>query len=148
MSAAEASADAAHGWRAGDALGPLEIGPITRRDLAVYCGAAGDGNPIHVDIDHARAAGFDDVFAHGMLSMAYLARLLTDAVPQERIIAFDVRFKAITRVGDRVTCSGVVERIDPEAGRAEISLQACTQAGVVTLAGHAVVALAAGRPGG
>ena len=27
---------------------------------------------MHVDVDAARAAGFDDVFAHGMLTMALL----------------------------------------------------------------------------
>ena len=28
---------------------------------------SGDHNPIHVDIDFAKTAGFPDVFAHGML---------------------------------------------------------------------------------
>ena len=57
----------------GALLPPLELAPITRLDLALYAGASGDHNPVHVDIDFARAAGLDDVFAHGMLSMAYLA---------------------------------------------------------------------------
>ncbi len=54
--------------------------PITRHTLALYCGASGDHNPIHVDLDFARAAGFPDVFSHGMLVMAYLGQALTDAV--------------------------------------------------------------------
>ena len=61
----------------GDQLPPLEFGAISRHILALYCGGSGDHNPIHVDIDFAKAAGYDDVFAHGMLSMAILGRLLT-----------------------------------------------------------------------
>jgi acyl dehydratase len=56
--------------------------PVSRLGLALYCGASGDHNPIHVDIDFAKAAGMPDVFAHGMLSMAWLGRLLTNWVPQ------------------------------------------------------------------
>ena len=52
-----------------------------RLTLALYCGASGDHNPLHVDIDFARAAGLDDVIAHGMLAMAYLGRFLTDSLP-------------------------------------------------------------------
>ncbi len=61
----------------------LELPPVSRIDLVLYCGASGDHNPIHVDPDFARAAGEPGVFAHGMLSMAWLARLLTDWLPQE-----------------------------------------------------------------
>ncbi len=35
---------------------------------------------MHVDIDFAKAAGFPDVFSHGMLVMACLGQALTDAV--------------------------------------------------------------------
>ena len=66
----------------GTALSPLQAEPISRLTLALYCGASGDHNPIHVDVDFARAAGRDDVFAHGMLPMAYLARLITNWAPQ------------------------------------------------------------------
>jgi acyl dehydratase len=66
----------------GAELPPLTLPPLTRHTLALYCGASGDHNPIHVDIDFAKAAGLPDVFAHGMLSMAWLGRLLTNWVPQ------------------------------------------------------------------
>ncbi len=41
--------------------------PITRHTLALYCGASGDHNPMHVDIDFAKAAGFPAVFARSRL---------------------------------------------------------------------------------
>jgi acyl dehydratase len=128
--------------RAGDALPGFTAGPISRHALALYCGASGDHNPIHVDIDFARAAGMDDVFAHGMLSTAYLARLLTNWAPQTALREFAVRFVAITHVGDEVRCTGqVVERFDAQGEtRLQVELQARSQAGELRLSGVAVLA--------
>ena len=135
-------ADLAH-LQPGDALTSFTTPPITRHLLALYCGASNDHNPIHVDIDFARAAGFPDVFAHGMLSMAWLGRLLTNWVPPHRIREFGVRFTALTQVGERITCSGTVTEVFEQDGerRARLSIQTANEAGQVKLAGDAVVAL-------
>lgn len=127
----------------GDALPPFTTPPITRHLLALYCGASNDHNPIHVDIDFARAAGFPDVFAHGMLSMAWLGRLLTNWVPQHRIREFGVRFTALTQVGEAITCSGSVSEVFEAGGerRARLSIQTTNAEGQVKLVGDAVVAL-------
>ena len=90
----------------GDVLPVLSLPPVNRTDLALYCGASGDHNPIHVDIDYAKAAGMPDVFAHGMLSMGWLARLLTNWAPQTALRQYGVRFVAITHVGDAIRCTG------------------------------------------
>ena len=66
----------------GDVLPPLAVAPISRTTLALFAGASGDHNPIHIDLDVARSAGVDDVFCHGMLSIAYLSRMLTGWVPR------------------------------------------------------------------
>lgn len=130
--------------RVGDEITPYTTAPITRHILALYCGASGDHNPIHVDIDFARKAGMPDVFAHGMLSMAYLGRLLTDWVPQDRLRSYAVRFAAITHVGDAVTCRGkVVEKFEQDGERrVRLELTTSNQAGEIKLKGEAVVALA------
>lgn len=60
----------------GDILPALTFPPINRTTLFLFGGASGDYNPIHIDIDFARKSGMPDVFAHGMLGMAYLGRLL------------------------------------------------------------------------
>lgn len=127
----------------GDALPAFETEPVSRLTLALYCGASGDHNPIHVDTDFAHAAGQSDVFAHGMLSMAYLGRLLTNLVPQQALRDFGVRFVAITHVGDRLTCRGtVVEKMEAQGEqRVRIELSTVDQNGEVKVAGDAVVAL-------
>jgi acyl dehydratase len=119
---------------------PLTVDPVSRSALALFAGASGDHNPVHIDLDFARSSGFDDVFAHGMLSMAYLARLLTSWVPQERIRSFGVRFAAVTPLGAKPTCSGTI--IAVEDGIATLDLLVQLEDGTVTLSGTATVELA------
>ncbi len=83
----------------GDTLPSLTFGPISRTTLALYAGASQDHNPIHIDTDFARNAGLDDVFAHGMLSMAQLGRLVTDWAGHGKLRGLSSRFTAITPVG-------------------------------------------------
>ena len=129
--------------KAGDRLVHKVFPPITRHTLALYCGASGDHNPIHVDIDFAKAAGFPDVFAHGMLVMAYLGQALTDAVPPSRLRNFSTRFVAITQLGAKLTCEGTVTELFAEAGerRARLALTTRDERGEVKLDGSAVIAL-------
>ena len=127
----------------GTELPPLHIPPISRTTLALFAGASGDTNPIHLDHELAKSSGMDDVFAHGMLSMAYLARLLTDLVPQERIRSYGVRFAAITPVHGEPICTAKVAAIEEVDGerRATLELVAALPDGTTTLTGNAVVAL-------
>jgi len=129
--------------RVGTEIPPLELPPISRSTLALYAGASGDHNPIHIDSDFARAAGMPDVFAHGMLSMAYLGRMLTDWQPQSRLRRFGARFAAITELQDVITCSGTVvelmEREGETIARCEIRVQKAS--GETTLMGEALVAV-------
>jgi acyl dehydratase len=117
--------------------------PITRHALALYCGGSGDHNPVHVDSDFAKASGYPDVFAHGMLVMAYLGRSLTDAISPSAVRSYSVRFVSITQVHAEITCEGVVAETFEEADerRVRLSLLAKDQAGDVKLRGEAIVGL-------
>ena len=125
----------------GDALPAFETPPLSRLTLALYCGASGDHNPIHVDIDFARGAGQKDVFAHGMLSAAWLGRVLTDWVPQTAIRAYSVRFAAITQVGERIRCAGTVVEKRDDLRQVRVELSTRNQNGQVKLTGEAWLAL-------
>ena len=133
----------ANEMRVGERIVHKQFPPITRHRLALYCGASGDHNPIHVDLDFAKAAGFPDVFSHGMLVMAYLGQALTDAVPAPRLRSFSTRFVAITQLGAKLTCEGhVAELVDYNGERcAKLALTTRDQNGDVKLSGEAIVAL-------
>jgi len=127
----------------GERLVHKEFPPITRHRLALYCGASGDHNPIHVDLDFAKGAGFPDVFSHGMLVMGYLGQALTDAVAPSRIRSFSTRFAAITQLGARLTCEGTVTELIEQDGEkcAKLALTTKDQNGEIKLAGEAIIAL-------
>jgi acyl dehydratase len=122
----------------GEALPPLALPPLTRATLALYAGGSGDHIPLHIDSDFARAAGHPDVFMHGMLGAAWLARLLTQWAPQECLREFGVRFQAITWVGEALTATGVVEAVDA-AGWATVAVRLANAEGAVKIAGTAVI---------
>ena len=127
----------------GQELPGIEVDPISRLDLALYCGASGDHNPIHVDIDFARAAGRDDVFVHGMLVMAHLGRAVTGWVPRSAVREFDVRFLRVTEVGDRLRCTGKVTRMFEANGErlVAVELSVHDQANELKARGAAVLAV-------
>jgi len=127
----------------GDELPTLQVPPVDRTMLALFAGASGDHNPIHIDIDVARRAGLPDVFAQGMLGMAWLARLITGWTPQSTVRRLEVRFLGITHLGNAMRCSGrVVNKLDHEGERCiRIELQSANQFGQVKIVGEALVAL-------
>lgn len=129
--------------KVGDEIPPLSTPPISRLTLALYAGASGDHNPIHVDLDFARYHGMDDVFAHGMLATAYLGRMLTNWVPQGAIRGFSVRFVGICQVHDQLSCRGRILDKYTEAGetRAHLELTVTNQDGETRVVGDATVAL-------
>lgn len=127
----------------GSKIPALELAPISRYTLALYAGASGDHNPIHIDSDFAKKAGMPDVFAHGMLSMAYLGRMLTNWQPQASLRQFNNRFAAITQLQDVITCSGQVVEVLEKDGEtlARCEIQAARPDGEQTLVGEALVAI-------
>lgn len=118
-------------------------GPISRTTLALFAGASHDHVPLHVDSDFAKAAGMEDVFAHGMLVMAYLAQMLVRWRPQEKLRSWNVRFVAVTPVHATVHCRGEVTAVFEQDGerRARVRIGAWTDQDLQTIDGEADVAL-------
>ena len=129
--------------KVGDELPALKLPRITRTTLALFAGASGDHNPVHIDLDFAKAAGMPDVFAHGMLPMAYLGRFLTQWAPQTQLRHYAVRFSAITPIGAKLTCGGkVVEKLERNGEKVvKLEIGVVDDKGEVKLSGDALVAL-------
>jgi hypothetical protein len=59
----------------------------------VFARLSGDYNPVHLDPEHARAAGFDTVIVHGMCVLGASARAANLAAPPNTVLqGIDVRF--------------------------------------------------------
>ena len=129
--------------KVGDELPVLQTKVISRTTLALFAGASGDHNPMHIDIDFAKKAGMNDVFAHGMLSVAYLGRLLTGWVSQTAIKKIDVRFTAITQLFAEINCSAIVkEKFERDGSKFVLLLiDAKDQNGDIKISGSAEIML-------
>ncbi|MEV0287257.1 MULTISPECIES: MaoC family dehydratase [unclassified Kribbella] len=110
----------------------LELPPLTvtlrREDLVRYAGASGDFNPIHWSDRMAAALGLPGVIAHGMLTMATAARVVTDWLDDPAdLVEYGVRFTKPVVVPDddkgaSVTFSAKVDKVAD--GLAEIDITA------------------------
>src|SRR5438034_1420306 len=127
----------------GDELPPLVKGPIAQLPISRYAGASGDFNPIHQDDEFAKAAGMGGVFAHGMLSMGFVAQSLTDWAGAGTVRKLAVRFAALVRLKDVVTCRGRVlaKSATGDVALVELEVWAETQQAEKVVSGRATVAL-------
>ncbi|MCE9501507.1 MAG: MaoC family dehydratase [Leptospira sp.] len=125
----------------GQELPEMKIGPITHADLVRYAGASGDFNPIHNDKEFAIAQGLDGTIAHGMLVMAYVGRFCSNWADQKQFKFFGIKFKAMTKPGQTLTCKGTVKRKKEENGEklVTVSVEAIDNLGEIKAGGDLVI---------
>jgi acyl dehydratase len=83
------------------------------------------------------------VFAHGMLSMGFVGQALTDWAGAGTVRKLGVRFAALVRLRDTVTCKGRVlsKASKGEVNLVELEVWAENQRGEKVVTGKATVAL-------
>jgi acyl dehydratase len=91
---------------------------IVQDNINLYAKASGDFNPIHIDADYARKTPLGGTVAHGMLILAYLSQMMTDAFGHNWLSGgrLNVRFRTPARPGDVITTSGNIRKIKKEDG--------------------------------
>jgi acyl dehydratase len=91
---------------------------ITESDVVAFAGLSGDFNPLHVDHESARAGAFGRPVAHGLLGLAVVSGLGSQA-PRVETLAFleiaEWRFVEPIGFGDTVHVLTRVEAIEPKA---------------------------------
>jgi acyl dehydratase len=125
---------------------PEQVFPVTRADLVRYAGASGDFNPIHWNERVATEVGLPGVIAHGMLTMALAARVVTRwAGDPGALVEYHVRFGRPVLVpddgvGGEVTVRGRVAALSDD-GRARVDLTVTSRGDKVLSLARAIVAL-------
>jgi acyl dehydratase len=115
----------------------LTCGPLTAVDLALFAAASGDHNPLHLDAEVARAAGFERPVVHGMLTMACVARLFTRTFGPGALRELQARFVGVAKCGDTLIASATLTMSDGPL--AHYDVRARTNAGTDLLSGRACV---------
>lgn len=119
---------------------------VTQEQINAYAEVSGDHNPVHINPEVARAVGLDGTIAHGMLSMAFAGQMLTDWATAQSdhagwVARLRVRFQAMVRPGDTLTCHGVPRAGASENGRQRLDVWIDNQQGERVLTGDADVIL-------
>ena len=81
--------------------------------------------------------GLGGVIAHGMLSMGFLGQYVAGVAGPERVRRLKVRFGAMVRPDDVLTCKGTVREVDGD--RAVLDVWAENQDGEQVTTGEAEV---------
>lgn len=126
-------------YQKGDTLPELVKDPVSRMQLVKYAGASGDYNSIHYDDEAARAGGLDGVIAHGMLSMGFLGQFVEATFGAGSYKRLEVRFQGMVKLGEVITCRGVITDITQEMDRqyAACDIEAVDSGGRVVTKGRA-----------
>lgn len=87
---------------------------VQREQLVKYSEVSGDKNPIHLNDDFAKATQFGGIIAHGMLTLAFVSELMTNAFGSDWIKSgcLKVRFKGAAYLGDRLLVNGEVSQVE------------------------------------
>ncbi|WP_194074649.1 MaoC/PaaZ C-terminal domain-containing protein [Oceanobacillus halophilus] len=108
----------------GQELQSLTKPAISKVQLVKYAGASGDFNPLHTDDAFAQQIGMDGVIAHGMLIMGFMGEYMMNIAGEiAEPTQFSMRFGAMSRPGDVITCTGKVEKIFEKDGKRFVSIQ-------------------------
>lgn len=129
----------------GDTGPEPQIENIERRDFVKYAGASGDFNPIHYDQRLSQMAGYDDVFAQGMLTAGFAVQAVTDWFGIANVDSYGVRFESQVWADDTVTAVAEIVAIEVEGEEAtvETELSVTNQDGEEVLSGEATVTIPA-----
>jgi 3-hydroxybutyryl-CoA dehydratase len=116
---------------------------ITQADVNLYAKASRDFNPIHIDEEFAKKTPAGGTIAHGMLILAYVSQMMTDAFGKSWLSGgrFNVRFKAPARPGDAGTVQGKIEKIKDETEQVLVNcaVQCSNQKNETVITGEAIV---------
>jgi 3-hydroxybutyryl-CoA dehydratase len=106
------------GLKVGDVL-PVVRKRVTQEQVGRYADASGDHNPLHLDAEFAAKTAFKRPIAHGMLTLAFVMELLTQAFGRSFLEGgrLRVRFKGPVYPGDDVAAESKVNRETVEQGR-------------------------------
>src|SRR6266571_7327673 len=110
--------------QAGDQI-PALSKVVNREEVKAYADASGDQNPLHQDDNFARSVGFPGIIAHGMFTMAHVAKAVTDWVGDPGALKrIKVQFRAPVFMDETLVAKGRVEAVDPASNRATLAVWA------------------------
>jgi acyl dehydratase len=104
---------------------PPLVYAVGREKIREFAAAVGETNPLHSDVEAARAAGYEDVVAPPMFAVVYAGASLTPALFDPAVgIVFammvhgrqEFRWNRVVVAGDEITTTTTVKDIADRSG--------------------------------
>lgn len=113
---------------------------LTGEDIDAFAEASGDHNPLHLDAEFARAAGYPDRIAHGMLLASWISAALAHSLPGAGTIYLrqSLEFRHAALPGDKLSIRLSVSE-KKRRGRVILDCRVCHEDGRDLLRGTAEV---------
>lgn len=114
---------------------------LTQEQVNLYAEASQDFNPIHIDEDFAKKTPLGGTIAHGMLILAYVSQMMTNAFGRGWLIGgkLNVRFKEPARPGDTIMVGGKISKLEKDSQETVINcyVQCSNQKNELIISGEA-----------
>ncbi len=106
---------------------------LTAAMFDAFAALSGDENPLHVDGDYARAAGFPGPVAFGLLTSVFYSRLVGVHLPGRHALlhGIDLDFSSPAFAGDTLRVSGEITFLTDAYQQAQIKGRIVNQANKV-----------------
>ena len=117
---------------------------LTSDVVAAFARFSGDDNPLHLEVEAARARGFGRRVAHGGILLAEISRVIGTELPGRGSLwlSSEIEFRAPAFVGDTVIVEATVEHVSVAVSVALLSLRVTRESdATVVLEGTAKVQL-------
>jgi len=136
-------ADDRHGWYLEDLAHGMSASfgkTITEADLAMFAGASGDTNPLHLDESFASRTMAKERIAHGMLTASLISTIVGTLLPGPGSVwvSQSLYFRAPVRIGDSVLARAEIVEVMADKQRIRMAT-VCRVGNTVVLDGEAVL---------
>ena len=113
---------------------------VTSRDIDLFTEISGDRNPLHYDLQVARATRFGGIVVQGGVTSAILNAVVSEDLPGPGTVFLQVNwsFRAPVRPGDMITGEVKVLKVREDKPITELETRVITSDGTIVLEGSAV----------
>ncbi|ADD28435.1 MaoC family dehydratase [Meiothermus ruber] len=114
---------------------------ISEAHVALFIGAVGDTNPLHVDAEYAKKSRFGARIAQGILVAGLISTAIGTRLPGPGAIYLgqSLRFLKPTYLGDTITATVTVRAIRPDKPILSLETACTNQKGERVIEGEATV---------
>jgi acyl dehydratase len=114
---------------------------ITTSDIELFTSMTGDRNPVHYDLEVARASRFGEIIVQGGVTSGLLNAVVAEQLPGPGSVFLETRwsYRAPVRPGDEITAEVEVTGARSDKPITSLRTTITNQSGVVVLDGEAVV---------